>query len=697
MKLRTMPLLRALLIVGSLARADPSTGRGPATTDPVLLNRLVVALLDAERYQEALLLAEQALRIRESTLGPNDIHVAESLEGVASALDGLDQYAQAVPLHERAVSILEANLGPRDPIVATALNNLAETFREMGRYERAVPMHERALRIREARLGRNDPDVANSLSNLALTLREMGQYERAAPLYERALRIQEATLGANDPELATTECNLAALFYAMGQLERSIALYSSALRIRETSLGGNHPDVAHSLSGLALPLWRLGQHDRAIPLVERALRIREAALGPHHRDVALSLNNLATLFVETGRFESAIPLLERALRIREAALGPDHPDVAQTLNNLAMALAATGRYQPAIPLLERALRVQEGSLGPTHPDIPDVLNNLAIAFRATGRSERVVALQERALRIDAQRIQGIAAHQRDEGLQQFLAGLRGSADALVSFAAERPGDLSARQLALQGTLLFKARDEEEAIAVLNVLRRSATPADRTLLSEWSSLQQRVANLGSGGTPHGAAGRLESQLQAVEERLSRRSSALQERRGLADIDGLLPRLARHLDADAAMVELVGFRPLDALGHRMSERWGAEHYAAFVLHPDGSHAMVDLGEAGPLNELAQQLTALVSDAHRTPEAIARAGQALEQRLFAPIAPLLRPGTHRLLLAPDGPLHLAPLHLMHDGRRWLLDRYTVSYVTSGRDLLRERSPLDTPGEPV
>ncbi|MDB4931800.1 MAG: hypothetical protein JWM10_4284, partial [Myxococcaceae bacterium] len=35
--------------------------------------------------------------------------------------------------------------------------------------------------------------------------------------------------------------------------------------------------------------------------------------------------------------------------------------------------------------------------------------------------------------------------------------------------------------------------------------------------------------------------------------------------------------------------------------------------------------------------------------------------------------------------------------DGRRWLLDRYTVSYVTSGRDLLRERSPLDTPGEPV
>ena len=37
-----------------------------------------------------------------------------------------------------------------------------------------------------------------------------------------------------------------------------------------------------------------------------------------------------------------------------------------------------------------------------------------------------------------------------------------------------------------------------------------------------------------------------------------------------------------------------------------------------------------------------------------------------------------TH-LILAPQGPLHYLPLHAMHDGKRYLIDRFTVSYVPS------------------
>lgn len=67
-----------------------------------------------------------------------------------------------------ALAIREKTLGENHPAVAATLNNLAVLYGKRGKYKDAEPLCKRALEIRENVLGKNHPDVAKQLNNLAL-------------------------------------------------------------------------------------------------------------------------------------------------------------------------------------------------------------------------------------------------------------------------------------------------------------------------------------------------------------------------------------------------------------------------------------------------------------------------------------------------------------------------------------------------
>jgi len=69
------------------------------------------------------------------------------------------------------------------------------------------------------------------------------------------------------------------------------------------------------------------------------------------------------------------------------------------------------------------------------------------------------------------------------------------------------------------------------------------------------------------------------------------------------------------------------------------------------------------------------------------------ALSKRILDPLRPSI--GGARLLLSPDGALNLVPMGaLVNERGRYLAERFEISYLTSGRDLLRfgADSPLSS-----
>jgi len=698
------------------------------------LNAEAVRLYQAGRYDEAIPLTQRALAILEKNLGPEHPAVAVSLNNLAALYTNKGDYARAEPLLERALAIQEKALGQEHPTVATSLDNLAVLYNNKGDYARAEPLFERALAIREKTFGLEHPDLANSLNNLgmlylskadyaraepllkrALAIQEKilgaehrdlaqslnnlgglyderGDYARAEPLYERALAIREKVFGPEHPDVAESLHNLAGLYREKGDYARAEPLYERALAIWEKSLGPGHPRVANSLNNLALLYDAKGDYARAELFFERALAIRGAALGPENSDFAESINNLAALYHERGDYARAEPLYERALAIGGEVFGPEHPDVAESLNNLAVLYSDKGDYARAEPLYERALAIREKVLGPEHPRVALSLMNLALLYHAQGDLQQTMAFLRRALEIEEKQISLILPTGSEDQARAFMATLSGSTDLVLSLQRLRPEEPSTTHLALTTVLRRKGRVLDVISGSLEALREQAGPEERAtldaLLSRRDALARRVLR-GPGEVPlaehRKALEALRGEVEAIERDAYRRGGVLRAVATPVQLEDVQARIP----ARAALVEMVAYATLGSARAPGTSIWGARRFAAFVLRREGPPRWVPLGEAGPTLERVSGLRQALQSQGLPPALLRRHARAVYDRLFAPIAPLLE-GVEMLLLAPEGPLNLIPFGALVDASdRYLIERFTLTYLTSGRDLLRLATP--------
>jgi CHAT domain-containing protein/Tfp pilus assembly protein PilF len=721
---------------GNYARAEPLYERALAIGEAALgknhsdvaaiINNLATLYWAQGNYARAEPLYERALAIFEAALGKNHPQVATTLINLAAVYIARGDYTRVEPLCERALAILDAALGKSHPQVAAALNNLAAVYIARGDYARVEPLCERALAILEAALGKSHPQVAAALNNLAAVYIAQGNYARAEPLYERVLEIQEAALGKNHSQLALSLNNLADLYRIQGNYARAEPLCERALAIREAALGKNHPQVATSLNLLA-ELYRVqGNHARAEPLCERALAIREAALGKNHPQVATSLNNLAFLYKTQGNYARAEPLYERALAIGEAAFGKNHPEVAATLNNLAELYRAQGNYARAEPLWERAFVIGEAVFGKNHPQVANALNNLAEFYKAQGDYARAESLYERALAIRevalgknhphvASALNNLAhlhlaqqhlsealpllerafsiseAHLRQEvfGLSEarladVLRLLRAKEELLYTLARAHPGNARVRQLALSAALLRKGRSVEEISNTSLSIYRGLAQADRETFERLRALRTQFATLSLAGPGQLAPAEYQRRLKhlfgqgdALEADLARRSEQFRALQALPPPDVIVDRVAAALPKNSALVEFVAYRD-----------WQEDelNYLAIVLFATGRTHTLDLGPAAPIDHAARRLhDALAGRA----EDYQPAAQELYALAFRPLVPLLGK-VRRLFLSPDGQLSLIPFAVLSDGTDFLVDTFDLTYLTSGKDLLRRPKDL-------
>jgi CHAT domain-containing protein/Tfp pilus assembly protein PilF len=627
----------------------------------------------------------RALDIREKALGPMHPLVAASLNNLAVLYQAQGAYPKAEPLYVRALDINEKALGPMHPLVATSLNNLAALYQAQSAYPKVEPLLVRALDIREKTLGPMHPDVATSLNNLAGLYKTQGAYPKAEPLYVRALDIREKTLGPMHPDVATSLNNLASLYEAQGASPKAEPLYVRALDIREKTLGPMHPDVATSLNNLGLLYKAQGAYSKAEPFLIRALDITEKALGPMHRDVATSLINLAVLYRAPGAYPKAEPLLVRALDIHEKALGPMHPDVATSLHNLAGLYQAQGAYPKAEPLFVRALDIREKALGTMHPDVATSLHNLAGLYQAQGAYTKAEPLLSRAADIRESQLRSNLAPLSASRRWAVMTLVQGETERLVSFHVDAsPSSPRALELALTTVLRRKGRVLDSLTEAQRTLRDHLTPPLRDQLDQLAQARSELAaQLYAAAEQRASTKRpaaiatLRTRIDDLEAALSAASAefrAQNESVTLANVQAALP-------SGAMLVEFVRYRRFDARARPPQQE---ERYVAYLVTSHGPPRWVPLGEAALIDAAVDAVLAALQAPVRT-EATRAALQHLDALLIGAMRNQLI-GVSHLILAPDGKLNLVPFEALIDAQgHYELERYLVSYLSSGRDLLR------------
>jgi tetratricopeptide (TPR) repeat protein len=338
-------------------------------TATVAHNNLGVALLEAERRDEARAHFETSLRIE-----PDDATALFNL-GVMAA--GRKEWAQAIDYYKHA---LRENV--RNPLV---WNNLGVVAAEQLQHDKAVVYYRRSLEF--------DPDDADAHVNLAAALERQGKRDDALDHFEMGARLNPRSVKARY-RLGKAHAEAERWEAAQGELEAARAI---------------EPENTEVLSELAAAYSATGRH-------EDARRHLAAAVGFDPEDASLEYR-LGSAILATGSVESAMPHFERSITLlRPEGHGPmlrelarllyEHgaeqhaidyyrracaklPDDPETAYELGVTLSAAGRHLEAAEAYRRALA--------RAPEHAEATNNLGAALRALGRRDEAAAEFRRAL------------------------------------------------------------------------------------------------------------------------------------------------------------------------------------------------------------------------------------------------------------------------------------------------------------
>ncbi|MBL8151871.1 MAG: CHAT domain-containing protein, partial [Blastocatellia bacterium] len=639
-------------------------------------------------YEKAEDLIKRSLKIREKIFGLDNNDTATSMSNLALVYFNKGDYSSSEPLFKKALEIKEKIFGSEHPETATSFNILASFYSSISEYRKAEPLLKKALEVREKVLGAEHPDTATTLNNLALLYSNIGEYNKAEPILKKALNIREKVLGLNHPITATTVNNLANLYSELGDYEKAEELYKRSLEIREKALGAEHPSTALSLNNLGLFYFNQKNSEKAEQFLKRALEIREKLLGLEHPDTATILNILGGLYYSKKEYDKSESFLKRSLQIREKVLGSMSVETGTTLNNLGNFYHRQKDYEKAEPYYLKALAIYEKMLGEEHPSTATIFNNLSSLYRIKGDLEKAVLYRVKANEVrEREYARNLVAGSEKQKLL-YLKKTSSELSATVSLHLQSlPEDREAAKTALTEILRRKGRALDAMASVIEVLRQRASEEDRLLLSdvaEAKSVLSRIVLKGPGKESiekyKEKIKDLEEKAEELENRLSAKSKEYRAQVQEVNLD--LVREA--IPEGGVLLEYVSYQPYDAKEEAF-EKVGNRRYAVYSLSSEGKIEWADLGEAEKIDQLVAEVRKKLRDKKVMRREVEVTTRKLYKKLIKPVLEKIGK-RERLLISPDGSLNLIPYAALMDERgKYLIEKFNLSYLTSGRDLLR------------
>jgi tetratricopeptide (TPR) repeat protein len=283
---------------------------------------------DAERY------LQQAVKWRESTIGPNDPKLADDLLLSVTLNMRTEEFDQALAIAQRVQAMhVEAFTSESIP-VADDLVRIGRIYLAEKKPNEALHSLVAAIGIRTKLVGSLDPGLLPALDELNVAFRAIasGGGSSLCPgcegTYQQALTIRETLYGENSTELIGTVEGLADTYSSEGMFAAAEPLYLRLLALWEESVGTDHPMIAVTLDKLVVFYTKAGKPEKARDALARSVAIRA-------RFLAVGLSHQATDAISENRPEQAKALYQRAL----AALGPRGPANEELIAQITNALA----------------------------------------------------------------------------------------------------------------------------------------------------------------------------------------------------------------------------------------------------------------------------------------------------------------------------------------------------------------------
>lgn len=173
------------------AQQPQDNARQQQLDEATRLSQSVVSLYNAGKYDEAQLIAERVVRIREQLLDKDDDRLVTAIFNLAALQLARGRTLEAKSLFEKVLHSYERTGGIENLKLANVLDQLAIAWYRLGQPVETEHAYERSLAIRQKAYGNNHAEVARSLESLAEFYQFQGDYKQAEPLYQQLVELRK--------------------------------------------------------------------------------------------------------------------------------------------------------------------------------------------------------------------------------------------------------------------------------------------------------------------------------------------------------------------------------------------------------------------------------------------------------------------------------------------------------------------------
>ena len=567
----------------------------------------------------------------------------------------VDDVDEAERLFRESLRILEKNHGTDKDLAAV---NLCHGLTQLDRSEYAA-----AVRSFETAATRNaDPDFRIvALSNKAGAYFALGQPAEAEKAFLDALDVVRATRQEDAFFGEAVRGNLAVFYQQLGDLESARALLEPLARGR--GAGMTRVQALNSLGHLYSMRNAFAKAEECFAKAERLTPRRSQAR-------AAVLANHAMMHDRAGDLDRAETIGTLAYDTVVASYGRDTVPAAAMMAQLAVTAMKRGDLAKAEQLLARATAIFDKD--DNKEFLALVIRIEALVASRLGQHDRAGELSRSALTLSKKHFERILAFgsemQRLEYLREtspldYLATI-GDAPLLADAVLTMKGAVLESLLADRAQVRRQSPEDVEQFDRINLLKvnlmemiargENTEARELELKREQMSLVQRVG-------PHAERTRTTTDVASVQARLA---------------------------ADQVLVEIVRYQ-------NMAAARDVAAYGAVVIAPSGPPVWIPLGAAAPIDERIDTIIGrygggrgMTTPDHQAAN-LAVALRDLHDRVWKPLRQAFPAQARRVVLSPDGATCLLPWSVLLDEReRFVAERWRLTQIGSGRDLLRVSS---------
>ena len=387
----------------------------------------------------------------------------------------------------------------------------------------------------------------------------------------------------------------------------------------------------------------------------------------------------ALVFRAAGEERAALDLMLEGVRLRgenfeqQRMLTLEYNVIRpeESLKLIGDLRAILGENEEAAAAYEKAIALTRSQYPGEHPAVLDIEESRALLAHKAGDAEAAAAIARGVREARLQNLNDVLSF-ADEA--QRLA-YRSSIDPWSLFASLGMTDELATTVLQTKGIVLESLLEDRGIA-----EKSCDPALAATLEKLNVSRRRLMELLLAGTETGSEkmAALRSEINDLESLLK---AGVPDLGGARAAIGATPeKVIAALPADGVLIDFIRYRDYTAPG-RFTPRYGA-----VVLKPGNAPLFVPLDTAARIEELMD----LYAGAVRSEVPDEQMGQfltTLGASLWDALVPHLPAAGAPVILCPDGALNFLSFAtlLMPDGR-FVGENWSLSYVSSGRDLLRE-----------